>query len=426
MTDRTRRRSIASLIGMTIFAFAFGVSINILEPAVLGHKVLQFAPQWKNSALGAATFAGLVVAVLVQPIIGQISDRTRSRFGPRAPFLIIGTFFVILAHFTIAAAPGLMIVVVGLLSLQLASNTVQGPWQALIPDHVPMAQRGLAAGLKATFDILGFIAGRQLGGDLVAEGNITGAASVAAITFAMALLVTIMTLRRPADDHISVDAADQPAAWWEAFRFEWRNHPDYGLWFLNRLLFWGAITAVNTFLLFFLIDVHGLTEPTAQRLVARLGVVLGVGVLAFALPSGWIADRFGRRWLIAAACMLSGAGIMVLLILHTPVGVTAGAGFLGIGTGVFLSGSWAMVTDLAPAAEAARYLGLANIASAGASGLARVLGGVLIDPINRITTGTIAGYATVFALAALAMLVAAYIILRIEPRRSLLLNQSSS
>ncbi len=416
MTDQLDRKPIVQLVGMTIFAFAFGVSINILEPAVLGHKVLEFAPEWKNSALGAATFAGLIVAVLVQPIVGQISDRTQSRLGARAPFLIIGTFFVILAHFTIAAAPGLLIVVVGLLGLQFASNTVQGPWQALIPDHVPMAQRGLAAGLKATFDILGFIAGRQIGGMLIAEGNVTGAASVAAITFAAALLITILTLSSPTETS-SEEADDLFPAWWEAFKFDWGSHPEYGLWFVNRLLFWGAITAVNTFILFFLIDVHGLAEPAAQRVVARLGVILGIGVLAFALPSGWVADRLGRRWLISAACMLSGAGILVLLLLHTPVGVTAGAGFLGIGTGVFLSGSWAMVTDLAPAAEAARYLGLANIASAGASAGARALGGALIDPINQITRGTTAGYLFVFGLAAIAMLAAAYIILRIEPKR---------
>ena len=179
------------------------------------------------------------------------------------------------------------------------------------------------------------------------------------------------------------------------------------------MLFWGAVIAINTFLLFFIIDVHGLPEPAAQRLVAQLGVVLGLAVLVFAIPSGWLTDRIGRRTLIAGACVLAAAGVVLLMLLHTPTGLTAGAGFLGVSTGVFLSGSWAMVTDLVPPEEAARYLGVANIASAGASALARGVGGLVIDPLNRATNSLFAGYGFVFAGAAAALLIAGFIILRI-------------
>ncbi|MFP3854027.1 MAG: MFS transporter [Anaerolineales bacterium] len=397
---------------MTIFAFALGVSINVLEPAVLGHKMLQFAPEWKNTALGMATFAGLIVAALVQPIIGQLSDRTRSRLGARAPYLILGTVLVILAHFTIAAAPSLIIVVLALLGLQLASNTVQGPWQALIPDQIPSGQRGLASGLKATFDILGFIAGRQMGGVLVAQGQIVGAASVAATAFAGALLVTLISGTSPGRVNPIQRSAKAPS-WLSAFKIDWRHHPGFSIWFANRMLFWGAVIAINTFLLFFIIDVHGLPEPAAQRLVAQLGVVLGLAVLVFAIPSGWLTDRIGRRTLITGACILAAAGVLLLMLLHSPTGLTAGAGFLGIGTGVFLSGSWAMVTDLVPPEEAARYLGVANIASAGASAFARGIGGLVIDPLNRATNSLFTGYGFVFAGAAAALLIAGFIILRI-------------
>ena len=413
-----RRVPLPRLVGMTIFAFALGISINVLEPAILGHKMLQYAPEWKNTALGMATFAGLIVAVLVQPIIGQLSDRTRSRFGARAPYLILGTALVILSHSTIAAAPSLTVVVLGLLGLQLASNTVQGPWQALVPDQIPSGQRGLASGLKATFDILGFITGRQLGGMLVARGQVVGAASVAAAAFAGALLVTLISGTRPRRVY-PIRRSDKPPSWLSAFKIDWRHHPAFSLWFVNRMLFWGAIIAVNTFLLFFIIDVHGLPEPAAQRLVAQLGVVLGLAVLLFAIPSGWLADRIGRRTLIAGACILAAAGVALLMLLHSPTGLTAGAGFVGIGTGVFLSGSWAMVTDLVPAEEAARYLGVANIASAGASALARGVGGLVIDPLNRATNSLFTGYGFVFAAGAAALLIAGFIILRIPSRDDL-------
>lgn len=405
------RLPLPQLAGYTAFAFALGVSINVLEPAVLGHKMLEFAPGWKNTALGLATFAGLIVAVLVQPIIGLLSDRTRTRIGRRAPYLLAGTALAILTHLLIATSPSLLLVVLGLLGLQLASNTVQGPWQALIPDRVPPAQHGLAAGMKATFDILGFIVGRHIGGSLVSQDRVLAAASLAAFIFALALLITLAAgSGRPAPLG-SKSASDLPA-WWHAFRHNWRADRPFAHWFANRLLFWGAITVINTFMLFYLIDIHGLPESGAQRLLGQLGVILGAAVLLVALPAGWLTDRVGRRPFIAGASLVASAGVGVLLLLPTPTGVLAGAGLLGMGTGVFLSGSWAMVTDLAPMEQAARYLGLANIASAGASALGRAFGGALIDPINRVTNTAFTGYAVVFGAAALALLLAGYAILR--------------
>ncbi|MGA9533460.1 MAG: MFS transporter, partial [Anaerolineales bacterium] len=265
---------ISRLLGVTVFAFALGVSINVLEPGILSHKILAFAPTWKNTALGLATFAGLVVAVLVQPVAGALSDRARTRWGRRAPFLIGGTVLVIGSHFLIALAPSLALVVFGLLSLQMASNTVQGPWQALIPDRVPSSQRGLAAGLKATFDILGFIVGRVAGGELISQGKVAAAATVAAAAFALALVLTLWLGDALRDDPAA--HARQPAMpWWHAFRFDWRQRPAFLRWFANRALFWTSVISINTFILFFLVDVHGLTEPGAQQFVGQLGVLLG-------------------------------------------------------------------------------------------------------------------------------------------------------
>jgi MFS family permease len=52
---------------------------------VLGHRTPELAPATKNTVFGLITFAGLVVAILWQPIIGDISDRTHSPWGRRIP-----------------------------------------------------------------------------------------------------------------------------------------------------------------------------------------------------------------------------------------------------------------------------------------------------------------------------------------------------
>jgi len=66
---------------MMTLGFALGLLSGTLEPALLGHKVLEFAPEQRNTALGALTFVGLLIAMITQPVVGALSDRTRTRWG---------------------------------------------------------------------------------------------------------------------------------------------------------------------------------------------------------------------------------------------------------------------------------------------------------------------------------------------------------
>lgn len=398
------------LAGLTIFAFGLGVSINVLEPALLGHQMLRFAPGWKNSALGATTFLGLLVAVITQPLVGALSDRTQTRFGRRTPYLIMGALLVAVSYLLLAYAPSLIVLILTLLIFQSATNTVQGPWQALIPDQVPGAQRGRAAGLKSTFEILGFVVGRQAGGALLAADQPALAAVFAVGSYLLTLAITLLTsTRRAASTHRSSSLSLQ-----QVFSVPWRKRPNFALWFLNRLLFWGSLIAVNTFVLFYVVDALGFDQAAAQRLVGRLGAVLGLGVLFTALPAGWLADRIGRRKLIAGAGAFAASGVLALLVLRSAAGVTFAGALIGLATGTFLSGSWALATDLVPTVEAARYMGIANVASAGGSAAARGFGALMVDPLNRALGSDTAGYVFLFSLAVAALLLSSLLILRLD------------
>ena len=412
------------LAAVTLFSLALGVVSNTLEPAVLGHKVLRLVPEQKNTALGFTTFAGLIVAVLWQPIVGAWSDRTHSPWGRRAPYFIAGTLLVAACLYAIALAPTFAVVVAGVLLIQLASNTVQGPWQALIPDQVPPGQRGAASGLKAAFDILAFVLGRQVSGRLVAAGSVVGAVSVAAGLFAVVLLLTLVAAReRP----MVLPAAPQPVprVLGHSFVVDWKAHPAFAWWFANRFLFWAGFIALNTFLLFYMIDVVHMAEAEAQRFVGNMSTVIGLVLLVVTLPSGWLADRVGRKPLVASAGLIAAAGTAMVLVVRTPGLITAAGALIGLGVGVFLSANWALVTDLVPQAEAARYLGIANIATAGGSGVARLLGGALIDPVNRLLGSPSAGYRCLYGLTMLAFLAGTAAILRVPEQRRLVTRGES-
>ena len=86
--------------------------------------------------------AGLIIAMLVQPAIGLLSDRSTSRFGRRRPFIFVGALLDLLFLLMIAVSGNYWVLLVSVLLLQFSSNISHGPLQALIPDLVPEKQRG--------------------------------------------------------------------------------------------------------------------------------------------------------------------------------------------------------------------------------------------------------------------------------------------
>src|SRR2546421_6067752 len=88
---------------------------------------------------------------------------------------------------------------------------------------------------------------------------------------------------------------------------------------------------------------------------------------------------------------------------------------LGMSLGTFLSVDWALMTDLIPKAEAGRYMGVSNIATASAGLIARPLLGPIIDAFNNNRTSA-AGYRAMFGIVTGLFLIA---LLPLQPGREI-------
>jgi MFS family permease len=113
------------------------------------------------------------------------------------------------------------------------------------------------------------------------------------------------------------------------------------------------------------------------------------------------------------AAILVAVGSTLMLFAHTPGAVLAFGSVIGAGIGVFISANWALANDLAPTGEAGKFLGLTNLATAGAGALSR-LNGPIIDALNNFRPGAHLGYAALFMGAALLAL-ASLVVLRRVP-----------
>jgi len=410
-SETALRASIWRLAGIVSLSFGLTLVTATLEPALLGHKVIALFPDRATdaAAFGAITFGGLLVAVVSQPLIGAWSDRTRTPLGRRLPFMLIGALGLAAGLTLMASARAVVTLVVGLLLTQLGLNSVLATWQPVIAEGISTTQRGLTAGFKASFDLAAAVVGRLAAGELVSrvpdwgELALYATIGVPIVTIALTLGITVWAMGTKV--LTAGPAVSAGFSLRETFRVDLRAYPAFGWWCANRVLFWAGMIGASAFLLFAARDVFGLSEPEAQRVIGQVSAVLGVALGIVVLPAGWLADRLGRRpmMIVAGGIAALGAGMAVAdFTLILPIAI-----LIGIGAGIYLSSSLALINDIVPPADAARYLGVANIATVAGSALARLGGGATISGLSD-TPGL--GYQVLYGVVALFFLLSALVI----------------
>ena len=156
-------------------------------------------------------------------------------------------------------------------------------------------------------------------------------------------------------------------------------------------------------------DVGGIANPA--EVTGNLLIVVGICLIGSVYPAGWLSDRIGRRPVVIASGLLGALGILLLLLIHTYSALMVSGALLAISGGAFFSSNWALATDLVPKGEEARYLGLANLATAGGAALARLIG-IAIDPLNAYSQGL--GYQVMLAACLVYFIVGSVLLFRIK------------
>ena len=152
-------------------------------------------------------------------------------------------------------------------------------------------------------------------------------------------------------------------------------------WFLIAMaMIVGALTAMQIFALFFIRDKVGLDNPAAGAAALALMIALGAAIAVY--PAGKISDRFGRMPVLYGSSIVIAVAAGLLLFVSAIVPLVVLGLFIGIGAAMFLSGGWALITELVPRKNAGRSLGLTAFSTLAGTGLAR-LSGFGIDALNR-------------------------------------------
>ena len=399
-TDAVRRGwiSLLSVANLGLYIGYFGPLQELLP-----NQVQNIDPTDKTAALGVVTAIGALVAVLVGPLAGAMSDATASRFGRRRPWIAGGALLGCAGLALLSDQHGLIGVTLGWCVAQAGLNALQAGLSAAIPDRVPVRQRGLVSGWVGLTQSLGVVMGVALVTEII-TGQISGYLAVALLVLLTALP---MVLRHP--DPV-VAQRDVPrfrmGMLIAAFRFDFRAHPDFAWAWGTRFLVQLGNSLGTLYLLYFLRDRVKYSNPDNGLLI--LVLIYTCTTVLTVVVGGARSDRSGRR---KPAVIVSGysmaAAALLLAVWETWTGAIVCAGLLGLGYGVYLSVDQALITQVLPTAEdRAKDLGIINIASSAP----QVLGPALAAPIVTY----LGGYPSLYISVAVVTVLGSYFVTRIR------------
>ncbi|WP_199747534.1 MFS transporter [Actinomadura sp. WAC 06369] len=349
------RRFVALLV-----TASFGLSMALVVPMAysLALRVDRLAPG-REETLGYILGFGSALALVSGPLVGTLSDRTRSRLGRRAPYLIGGAALGLAAVPVMAAAPNVAVLGLGWGLASLGWGTAMGALGSAKADRVPHRLRGRVSGLTGFTMQVAPVAG------VLMVGAVSGSGLLVFLLPGMAgavLLVPFLLFAREPDGRTRpVPGRLGAAGLLRSYLFSPRAHPDFAWNWLGRFAFFFGQSSCTTYLTFLI--AQRLERPLAD-VAGIVAVTGGIGVAATtaaAIGGGFLSDRLGRRrpFVFAGAAVFAAGGIVLAFAGTLPV-LLAGSALTTFGIALFTAVDQAIVLDVLPERETAagRYMAI--------------------------------------------------------------------
>lgn len=378
------------LLGTGYFAISVASALyNSFVPLFLKHYILS------SGIIGLIVSFRTLSGIVLNLYFSARSDRTRTRFGRRLPYILIGMPIAAVLFVMLPWQFGAAFLIIVDILYAFASNIFYAPTISLMPDITPMNARSKANGIINLMGGVGALI-MYFSGAALFTINRNLPFALVGLLFLIVPLILYRSIREP--ERVPTAASIAMKHLWNAAKEVFLNPDRTGRYLMAAVFLWSiAESAVQTF--FVTYTVYYLHLPTSAGTIS-IGL-FSLAFMAFAFPAGMIATRFGRKRSIAIGLAVFAAVLLLFVGIHNLTAMRALILIGGIAWALINVNGYPWMTNLA-GNNIGAYTGLYMLAS----GIAGVIGqpfvGFLMDRF---------GYPALFAATGMACAIAFGLIL---------------
>ena len=340
----------ASYIWFIVLA-QFGAFMALVAPIGFSLSVVisRLAPE-NQEFLGYVTGVGAFVVIVFGPLLGVLSDRTRSRLGRRRPWIVALTLIGLLGLAVVAVSPTVPLVILGWAITQLGFGVGGLIVAASMGDRLPESQRGKVAGLTGVATMLASIVGVAVAAAFASNslllflvpGGIGG----------LLMLLFVAFVKEPDSRN---QAAREPVSVKSVlggYVYNVKKYADFSWNWLGRFLFNFGLTLATTFTTFFFASKLGLPVDQLGGIIAISGLLGIIGTVGGAALSGFLSDRLKRRksFIIVSGALFAGGAVVAAFAPDLAI-LLVGSVIMNFGLGVFSAVDQALYLDVLPESD---------------------------------------------------------------------------
>ena len=342
-----------------------------------------------------------ITGMLIQPIVGYMSDRTWTKLGRRRPYFLVGAILTSIALILMPNAPHLsniiapMFVGGGLLMIMDASiNISMEPFRALVADKLPEKQHTLGFSIQTLLIGIGAVLGSWLpymlgnwfgvskdaGESGLVPDNVTYSFYFGAFVLITSILWTIFSTKEYPPEVLDKETETET-------KQKFFIPPIMIQLLLVQFFSWFALFSMWVYttpavaLKFF-----GTTDPSSEAFQEAgnwVGILFGIyngvsAILAMSLPA--MANRFGKKQTHAIALFIGAISLLSFLFFNDSDYLIIPMIGIGIAWASILAMPYAMLANSIPANKMGMYMGLFNMSI------------TIPQIVSGITTGLILKY----------------------------------
>jgi len=367
-------------VGFLGIQFSFGLQQTAVNPifSFLGAH---------HEDLPLLNLAGPVTGLIIQPIIGAISDKTWSpRWGRRKPFFLIGALIGSLCLFAFPFSPALWFAVGLLWILDVGNNVAMEPYRAFVGDKLPNKQLSFGYQMQSLFVGAGIVLANASiflfqdwfgGAETVTEASKT-IPKWLYYSFFIGAILSISTIlwsvlktpeippseeelkeieshnKLPLSDRVKIPFKEIVLAIKDMPKFMWRLSGVYLFQWYALFVYWQFIAPMFK-------ESMGFDSSEALSQAAKMNTTYNVSTIVFALALVPLAMKFGGKKVYVFSLFLTAVAMLSIPYIQDPLLVILPMILFGIGWAAIMGIPYSMVSKIVPQERRGVYMGILNM-----------------------------------------------------------------